>query len=169
MTESWIFISNMIKLKFLIEDFVRVEKSSEGLTTADGESGRGIYFSLSNYPSMIDYYRKNSGSEYRVIKAIPKSGSEIIDLSSGENLKCLIVFLKQEISALSKRNPGYILPKITASGYQRFGRLIQDYIRQYYPNADAYIVNHQADNSSLPKGKQLVIIDNHAFDYEEIQ
>ena len=108
-------------------------------------------------------------SGFRIITAIPKSNTKIIDLSEGETLQTLIMFIRQEISGLSKRMPGYISPKVKSSTYQRFGRLIQDFIKKYYPTTDAYIVNHQADNTDLPKGKQLVIINEPSFDYKEIK
>jgi len=157
----------MIKMTILIESYVRIEKASSGLTIADGEAGRGIYFSLSRYPSMIDYYRRCS-EQYRVIKAIPKSNTKILDLSSAEIHSKLIAFMRNEIEGLSIRMPGYVKPKIHGRNYQRFGRIIQDFVNKFYPGTDAYIVNHQADGTDLPEGKQMVIVDESAFDYKEL-
>ena len=157
----------MIRLGTLIESYVRIEKAPEGLTVADGEAGRGIYFSLTKYPGMVDYYKRGSG-EHRVIQAIPKTGTKILDLSSAEAHTKLIAFMRSEIEGLSQRTPGYIKPKINGGSYQRFGRLIQDFVKKFYPDTDAYIVNHQADGTDLPKGKQIVIVDESAFDYKEL-
>ena len=158
----------MTKLSQLLEQYVRVEKDPENLTVADGEAGRGIYFSLSKYPGMVDYYKRGSQEGHRIIKATPKPSTNIVDLSSGENNRELIKFMKSEIEALRQRMAGYIPPRISGGNYQRFGRIIQDFIRQKFPTADAYIVNHQADGTDLPKGKQLVIINEPSFSYTEL-
>ncbi len=155
----------MIELKYLIEAYIRVEKSPTNITVADGEAGRGIYFSLSRYPEMVDYYRKNI--EHRLIQAIPHSDAKVLDLTGTHN-NHLLAFMRKEIEDLSKRNPGYIKPKITKRNYQRFGRLIQDFIRKFHPDTDAYIVNHEAEGTELPKGKQLIVIDAEAFDFKDL-
>lgn len=158
----------MILLKSLIlESYIRVEKNPNALTVADGESGKGVYFSLARYPKMVDYYKKLSGN-YRVIQATPKSQAKIIDLTQSKNLTELINFMKTEVSGLASRIPGYIKPKINKISYQRFGRIIEDFINQKYPDASAYITNHQF-NDALPKGKQLVIRKQDDFNYVDIE
>jgi hypothetical protein len=157
----------MIKLITLIESYVRIEKASTGLTVADGEAGRGIYFSVGKYPDMIKYYQKGMEGGFRIVKAVALPNTKIIDFTSPKLLGALIDFMRKEIVTLSKRMQGYIPPKIDTSNYQRFGRLIEDYIRIYHPKIDGYIVHHQADKTNLPKGKQLIIINEESFDYEE--
>ena len=158
----------MIKLKQLMESFTRIEKSDSGLTVADGEAGRGIYFSLDKYPSMISYY-KNETIPYRIIRATKKPNTKIIDFTQSVALNKLITFMRTEILGLSKRMGNtYIPPKITQTNYQRFGRLIQDFIRKNSPDADGYIVNHEATGTTVPKGKQLIVLNQDAFDYNEV-
>jgi hypothetical protein len=115
----------MIKLKTLIESYIRVEKSPTDLTVADGKAGRGIYFSLQRYGDMVRYYKQNSPT-YRL----------------------------NEIKELKIRMGNtYIPPQITQSNYRRYGRLIQDFIRKNAPNASGYVVNREAKGINLPKGK----------------
>jgi hypothetical protein len=157
----------MINLKSLIESYIRAERSESGLTVADGEAGRGIYFSLSKYPKMVDYY-KTHGDRIRMVRAIPRFSAKIIDLTAPETLRALILFMRDEIDGLSSRMPGYIRPRINRENYQRFGRLITDFMRLRYPAAVGYIVGHRADGTSLPTGKQLIVTDESGFDFEDI-
>lgn len=157
----------MIKLKTLIESYVRIEKSPTNLTVADGEAGRGIYFSIQHYSDMINYYKKNS-LNYRVVVATTKPETRIVDFTKSPNE--LINFMRNEIKELKIRmGNAYIPPRITRSNYQRYGRLIQDFIHKNYPNISGYIVNHEAHGTNLPKGKQLIILDEDAFNYENIE
>ena len=157
----------MIKLKSLIESYIRVEKSPNDLTVADGEAGRGIYFSLEQYDDMVDYYKRGM-ENVRIIKATIKPNTKIVDFTKPENTRVLINFMRQEIRGLSQRMGNtYIPPKITQSNYQRYGRLIQDFIRQKYPNVDGYIVNHEAKGTNLPSGKQLIVLNKDDFNYED--
>lgn len=159
----------MIKLKDLIlEGYIRVEKDPDNLTVADGESGRGIYFSVSDYSEMVDYYKRMSGQNFRVIQAKPKLNTNIIDLTKPNILSELLRFMKSEVLGLSKRMPGYRTPTINHTTYQRYGRLIEDFIRRKYPNADAYITNHEF-GGDIPKGKQLIIKNENAFDYQDVE
>ncbi len=156
----------MIKLKTLIESYIRVEKSPTDLTVADGEAGRGIYFSLKRYGDMVRYYRQNSPT-HRLIKATPKPGAKIIDFTKSPS--DLINFMRNEIKELKARMGNtYIPPQITQSNYQRYGRLIQDFIRKTAPDTSGYVVNHEAKGTNLPKGKQLIVLDKDAFNYEDI-
>ena len=157
----------MSLLRQLLEAYIRVEKDPDNLTVADGEAGRGIYFSLSRYPSMIDYYRRGS-NDNRIVSASPKTGAHILDLSSGVTNTNLIQFMQRELERLERTIQGYVKPKLNRNNYQRFGRLIQDFIQKYHPDTDAYIVNHQADGTTLPKGKQLIVVDDSAFDFQNI-
>lgn len=158
----------MTLLRQLLEQYVRVEKDPDNLTVSDGEAGRGIYFSLSRYPGMVNYYKRGMENGFRIIKATPKPNTIIIDLTRTDIEEELIKFMRMEIEGLRQRMQGYIPPKINRSNYQRFGRLIQDFIHQKFPKADAYVVNHQADGTDLPRGKQLVIINEPSFIYTEI-
>ena len=160
-------LKRILKTK-LIESYIRVENNPHRLTHANGEAGKGIYFSLSQYPKMIQYYKDQSSSNARIIKAIPKSGTTIIDLTKSDELNRLISFMKKEIEQSSKEQTFYVKPKINKSTYQRFPFLIMQYLNEVYPNIDAYIVNHEF-KGSLPKRKQLVIKNEKSFDYIEIE
>lgn len=149
-------------------EFIRIEKNPYELVHATGEAGTGIYFSLSKYPQMIKYYKKLTPEGYRVISAHPKKETIIYDFTRPENLTDLLSYMREEIDKLSKRMTHYIKPKINQSNYQRYGTMIEDYIRRKLNNkVDAYIVNHEMSGSYLPKGKQMIIINEESFDYEE--
>jgi len=161
-------MASLLLKDLLLEGYIRIEKSESDLTVADGEAGRGIYFSLADYPEMIDYYKRHSGSGYRVIQAVPTFSAKIVDLT-GSNLQKLLQFMAAEINGLARRMPGYVKPAITRTNYQRFGRLIEMFIAKQFPNSDAYIVNHSSENSSIPEGKQLIIKNEAAFKYREME
>jgi hypothetical protein len=161
---------NFITEKLGKVPFIRIEKDPYNLTKAEGEAGYGIYFSLSKYPNMIDYYKKYTPNGYRVIYAYPKSNTQIHDFTTPQNLFKLLNFIKDEIDEQSKKmSAGYVKPKINKSNYQRYSYyIIPDYIRkELNGDVDAYIVNHDAYN--IPKGKQLIIINEDSFEYKEIK
>jgi len=58
----------------------------------------------------------------------------------------------------------YVKPKINRSNFQRFGNMIEDFMHQYFPNIDAYLVPHMGPG--VPTGKQLVMTNESAFDIE---
>jgi len=150
-------------------EFVRIEKNPYELVHATGEAGDGIYFSLSKYPQMIKYYKDLTPEGYRVISAHPKKGTIIHDFTKPENLMELLKYMREEIDKMSKRMEYYMKPKINQSNYQRYGSMIEDYIRRKLNGkVDAYIVNHEMSGSNLPKGKQMIIINEDGFEYEEI-
>lgn len=150
-------------------EFIRIEKNPHELVHATGEAGEGIYFSLSKYPQMIRYYKEMTPEGYRVVSAHPKNGTIIYDFTKPENLTDLLNYMREEIDKISKRMDYYIKPKINQSNYQRYGTMIEDYIRRKLNgNVDAYIVNHEMSGSNLPKGKQMIIINEDEFEYEEI-
>jgi hypothetical protein len=112
-------------LEFLLENqnnypFVRIEKNKFQITTATGESGDGIYFSLTKYPQMLKYYKDMTEDSYRIIYAKPNPNCQIYDFTNSENLKNLIQFMKMEIEELSKRMIGYRKPDINTTNYQRY-------------------------------------------------
>lgn len=146
------------------QQFIRIERDPDNLTVANGEAGRGIYFSCSN--NMVNYYQKMT-PEYRTIYAYPKENTLIVDFTKKENMINLIRFIQNELIDISKRFEYYNIPKINSSNYQRYGNQIQDYIKINFPEADAYIVNHEFKGSNLPKGKQLIIIHEDKFIYKE--
>jgi hypothetical protein len=76
--------------------------------------------------------------------------------------------MKSEVLGLSKRMPGYRIPTINHTTYQRYGRLIEDFVRTKFSNIDAYITNHEF-GGDIPKGKQLIIKNENAFDYRDIE
>jgi len=145
--------------------FVRVEKNPHTLVKSIGESGYGIYFSLTRYPQMLKYYKDEKfGHDVRIIYARPKINCEIYDFTKSENLDDLIQYMKNEIDELSKRMSGYMKPKINRSNYQRFGNIIENYIRDNKLDISGYIVNHEF-YGSIPKGKQLIITKEDDFEY----
>lgn len=146
--------------------FIRVEKEPNRMVRADGEAGTGIYFSSNS--RMVDYYRDKTHVPYRIIEATPKQNCEIVDFTEKWRLEALIVFMREQIKERAKEWQFYIPPKINQKNYQRYGDMIQQFLRDKDIPHDAYLVNHQFDGSALPKGKQLVIVNEDAFVYRDI-
>ena len=130
--------------------FIRIENNPHQITIADGEAGRGVYFSLS--PSVARYYRGMSPSG-RVIYARQGKDCHIIDFRAASHNFHLIEYIKVRINKLAKEMSGYVKPRVNKKNYQRFGRLIEDYINEFCP-CDGYIVYHGGPN--IPSGAQLV-------------
>lgn len=131
-----------------------------GFTVAQGEAGDGVYFMIPN-AKMRDYYMQGR-SELVTVKLKPDH--RIKDLTEKTIRAHLIAFMKVEIDKTAESMGfGYVKPKITQKNYQRFGRLITDFVNRTFDSADGWMVNHQADGTDLPKGKQVVIRNMDCF------
>lgn len=128
---------------------------------ADGEAGYGLYAYVPN-SNMRAYYSSRGENCYR----LKQSSGTIIDLTHGPLLVQLLEFAENTVKKLAHTMPGYIKPRISKQNIQRFGMIITDFIRKNYPDATAYIVNHEGPG--LPKGKQAVILDVNAFSISSI-
>lgn len=135
-------------------------KSKDGLNVADGEAGTGIYAYIPNI-KMREYYTKN-GEDLIFIKINDKSS--IIDLT--KEVDKLIFYIRKNIEFLAAQMDFYQIPKITKENYQRFGRQIENYIRENYYNADGYIVQHKG--FGVPTGKQVIIKNQNAIEILDI-
>lgn len=138
--------------------FTRIENDPEDITVADGEAGRGVYFSLS--PKVVKYYREKSPSG-REIHAMPTRNCNLVDFRAKERNFLLIEYIRSRINKLAKEMAGYVKPKVNKKNYQRFGRLIEDYIREFIGDCDGYIVYH--GGPGIPSGAQLVVRNLDAF------
>jgi hypothetical protein len=136
--------------------FTRTENDPHQITVADGEAGRGVYFSLST--SVGNYY-KNQSPQGRRITAIASKDCQIIDFRAAFRAAyhnfILIEYIRSRINKLAKEMAGYIKPRVNKKNYQRFGRLIEDFLNEFYPKTDGYIVYHGGPN--IPSGAQLVV------------
>lgn len=142
--------------------FIRGE-NSDALTKATGEAGWGYYFSPVNNKNMVDYYTKDAK---HVWIAYPKSNCKIEDLTSQKHIKG-IVDLARKNSLRLKEQMGdtYVVPKINKDNYQRNPYAIEEYVKTFLPDADAYLILHSGHN--IPSGKQLVITNLDAFNLEQ--
>ena len=121
----------------------------------DGEAGRGVYAFVPS-AAMRRYYTA-SGEDIYILSLI---SGHVADLTGSEMPK-LLAFAKAEFEQLAKRMPGYQVPRVSASNIQRFGRVIEQYVAQQYPDSVAYIVPHAGPG--IPTGKQVVIKNLQAF------
>jgi len=126
-----------------------VERGGD-ITTSYGEAGRGVYAYVPNN-AMRKYYTAHDETLHKIML----NKDRIVDLSTGRNLDNLIQFIRQEIERMAQTMQGYVRPKVNNSNAQRFGRIIEIYVRNNYPNVDAYIVKHMGPG--IPTGKQVVI------------
>jgi hypothetical protein len=138
--------------------FIRTENNPHEITIADGEAGRGVYFALS--PSVANYY-KNQSPQGSQITAHASKDCQIIDFRAATYNFHLIEFIKARINKLAKEMVGYVKPRVNKKNYQRFGRLIEDFLNEFYSKADGYIVYHGGPN--IPSGAQLVVRDLDKF------
>lgn len=127
---------------------------------APGEAGTGVYAYVAPSRALRSYYSARGETVYRLTLHPGFLDAAIIDLT-GPLMKDAIAFAKQEATALSLSMPGYQKPRITATTIQRFGRILELFITQRYPEAVAYIVPHRGPG--LPTGKQVVIRKMAAF------
>ena len=144
--------------------FVRGERELQGITVADGEAGRGIYFCLERNLPMVIYYLKDA---CRSIVAIPKKECYIVDLTTTEMSTRLLYFTKEQVEILvAKMGPYFKKPSVNRVNIHKFPIHINSFIEQCCPKADAYIVNHYG--VGIPGGKQLVVRNMDAFDVEDV-
>lgn len=118
-----------------------------------GESGFGMYAFVYPNPKMKDYYTRNGE---QLLTIVPNKDSVFVDFTKKEIRSNLIVFMKSEVEKMSLSMSGYyVKPKINNKNYQRFGRMIEDFVNLNFPKCDGWIVNHEG--SGIPSGKQVVI------------
>ena len=139
------------------QSFIRAE-DQEYLNVVPGEAGTGIYFSPETNQSMVDHYTETTK---HIVRATPKSSANIIDLTVPDIYQNFMIFANQRIEELSKSMQYYVKPKISRSNFQRFGSTIEDFLHQYFPNNDGYLVPHMGPG--IPTGKQLVMTNEDAF------
>jgi len=120
------------------------------LSKADGEAGFGTYAYPSDNTAMRQYYTKNG--ETRVFIS-PKVGAKIMDLTTPEAKRAIVAAAK-EISPNGKTTA-------TQAAVQRHPWAIRSYMSK--SGADAFLIEHCGPG--LPTGKQLVILNEGAFDH----
>ena len=145
--------------------FVRGERAEQGVTVADGEAGRGVYFCLERNMPMVAYYLSDA---CRSIVATPKKGCFIVDLTTDEMSTRLLAFTKEQVELLAVRmGPYFKRPSIDRGNIQRFATHIMSFIFQCCPKADAYLVKHHG--VGVPSGKQLIVRNMEAFDIQDMK
>lgn len=143
--------------------FIRGENADSGLTVADGEAGHGVYFVPSCHRKMVEYYTKDAK---RVVEAKRKDTCVIVDLTCPPWSKRLIEYAKTRIDKTAlAMGDGYVKPKVTMRNIQRFGSIIEDFVREHFGNVNGWLVPHCGPN--IPTGRQLVIVDQVGFWFED--
>ncbi len=127
-----------------------------------GEAGEGIYAMVPN-KAMEAYYR-SSGEGLFELKL--KENYWVLDLTQGQPLSDLLSFGRQYLERLANEIPGYVKPSLTSKTIQRFGSIIESFVRKNYSEAAGYMVPHVGP--SLPTGIQIVIKNLDAFDQKMI-
>lgn len=134
--------------------FERAQRSYDGaLTQSSGEAGEGVYAYPSGSAAMRDYYTKQG--ETRIAIA-PKPGAVIVDLTTPEARKAVV--------AEAKKMAPNGKTTATAATIQRHPWAIKAYL--FNQKADGYLTDH--NGPGIPTGKQLIILNEGAFDHEKV-
>jgi hypothetical protein len=144
---------------------LRLERGQHGdaLYPSDGEAGRGIYTYLPSQ-SMRDYYSANGESVFEV----DVDAARVVDLTEPVLMSQLIAFVMTTFSQHARSIPGYRQPQVNQRNVQQFGSVIEQFMRQKFPDAMAWIVPHCGHG--IPTGKQVVIADERAvLGFREMQ
>ena len=122
-----------------------------------GEAGVGVYAFVPN-SGMRTYYTSQGETCWR----LELKDGFVADLSRGALLVDLVSFARGQVLENANRIPGYVAPRITTTNIQRYGRLVEMYVRSQLPDAKAYLVPHCGPG--IPTGVQAVIRDLSAFE-----
>lgn len=138
------------------------------LTPCDGEAGRGIYAYPIRYGAkMRPYYQQNKdGVPRNIIRFVCRDGY-VIDLTKKDIMSNLLAFAKERFARNKLQMKYYVIPKVNKTNIQVFGTIIEDFVREFYPDAAGYTVPHQC-GSAMPMGKQTVITKLEKFNVEWI-
>jgi hypothetical protein len=120
------------------------------LSSADGEAGYGIYAYLPS-PHMRGYYSSNGETVFE----IEVDAALVVDLTAASTMAKLIAYATALFARRAKEIPGYRQPAVNRKNIQRFGSVIEQFIRENYSDAMAWIVPH--NGPGIPDGKQVVI------------
>lgn len=132
---------------------------------APGEAGTGVYAYVAPNRALRAYYSAQGESVYRLTLSSDIPEARVIDLT-GPLMAEVLAYADSEVSSLALRMPGYQKPRISATTIQRFGRILEQFIAQRFPDAVAYIVPHRGPG--IPTGKQVVIRKMTAFEVTSI-
>ncbi|MDF2880082.1 MAG: hypothetical protein K0R54_639 [Clostridiaceae bacterium] len=128
-----------------------------------GEAGVGIYAYVASNNAMRAYYTSNGEILYTLI---PNQNSIFLDFTKRELLRELITYMKKYVLEIGKRMEYYKVPQININNYQRFGSIIEDFVKKNYSNVDGWIVRHEG--IGIPIGKQVVIKNLNAVNVQKV-
>ena len=127
-----------------------------------GEAGHGVYAYVPN-SAMRQYYSAKGEDVYRLTH---KQG-EIVDFLAGDAMSALLAHARSHFKKTAEQMPGYQMPEVSSSSIQRYGSVIEHYVRLHHPDAVAYLVCHKGPG--IPTGIQAVIRRMDAFEVEADQ
>jgi len=81
-------------------------------------------------------------------------------------MQALLTFARDHFRQMAARLPGYQVPKVGPGQIQRYGHVIEDFVRKNHPDVSAYLVPHEGPG--IPKGVQAVIRRMEDFEVEVV-
>lgn len=135
--------------------FARWEENPNGVTTANGEAGEGIYGFFDNDRQLDDHYRQSSGGRrVRRVRFRLKPGAYVVDLRRPDVIN--------KISAYAKAMGSGI--KVSLQTMERAYWSLTQYYERDIPDAAGYIVPHFTPNTRscqvvIKRPEQVEILD----------
>lgn len=144
---------------------LRVQRAQVGgdrPRAATGEAGDGIYAYFPKSTAMRRYYMgKRSEVGEASLWDIDLDASRVVDLTQPQNMAELLTYARAQFSQLERSMPGYVTPVVSAHNIQRFGRIVEGFVRAHRPWAGAWIIGHKGPG--IPTSRQVVIADESAM------
>lgn len=144
---------------------LRVQRAQVGgdrPRAATGEAGDGIYAYFPKSAAMRSYYAGKRGQFDEVsLWDIDLDASRVVDLTQPQNMAELLAYARGQFAQLARSMPGYVTPVVSAHNIQRFGRIVEGFVRAHRPWAGAWIIGHKGPG--IPTSRQVVIADESAM------
>lgn len=139
----------------------RAQVGGDSLRASDGEAGFGVYAFFPRSSAMRRHYgAKGFNGAPATLWDIDLDASCVVDLTQAGNMRDLLAYARGQFSELAATMPGYIVPKVSAHTIQRFGRIIESFVRDRHGWAKAWIIGHYG--VGIPHSRQIVIADDSA-------
>ncbi|MBY0464776.1 MAG: hypothetical protein K2W33_07505 [Burkholderiales bacterium] len=144
---------------------IRVQRAQTGggrLRAATGEAGDGIYAYFPKSVAMRNYYVGKRGQFDEVaLWDIDLDANRVVDLTLPANMTELLAYARAQFAQLERSMPGYVTPVVSVHNIQRFGRIVEGFVRTHRPWAGAWIIGHKGPG--IPTSRQVVISDESAM------
>jgi hypothetical protein len=139
-------------------------QAGDKITFSDGECGYGVYAYPVKYSAKMRAFYGEGGAR-TVFRLTLKTGY-VVDLTDPRIMPSLLIFAREQFARMKTQMTYYQEPKVNKSSIQRFGAIVEDFVRANYSDAAGYTISHELSGSNLPKAKQTVITKLDHFDVQ---